>query len=448
MRLARFAWRLSCRSRIARDGGFVGRWAATPRSAPSHGGDTAANSALVATDTSLWWFDGYCRIGKMYKAKAVYVQAHCGEQVTSSVTLDATRQPHAGDLGQGQARGAAAVQLSAPGEPGTALSDAAAPTESVFRHRAFALYWFSRIASILSFHMLVVAVGWQLYELTGSAFDLGLLGLAQFGPMLVLTLFVGHVADRYDHRLILMLCQIIEAARAAILVYATATGSLGTPVIYVVIAVVGAARAFEIPTMAAIIPSLVPRAVCRAAMAWFASANQTGQIVGPALGGVLYLLGPTTVYGITIVLWGSAAFMLSLMRVERAPRSHRAVQPAFAARRISLRAARPHHPRHAVARHVRGVSRRRDRAVADLCPRHPADRAVGTGPSALGAGDRRADHVDHPGAPSADPAGRPRAVQRADDLRPRGTLLCLLDGAVALDGGAGRAWARPTWSAW
>ena len=130
----------------------------------------------------------------------------------------------------------------------------------MFRHRAFALYWFSRIASILSFHMLVVAVGWQLYELTGSAFDLGLLGLAQFGPMLVLTVFVGHVADRYDHRVILMLCQIIEACAAAILVYATATGTLGTPAIYIVVAVVGSARAFEIPTMAAIISTLVPRA--------------------------------------------------------------------------------------------------------------------------------------------------------------------------------------------
>jgi MFS family permease len=84
------------------------------------------------------------------------------------------------------------------------LSDTVAQTDSVFRHRAFALYWLSRIASILSFHMLVVAVGWQLYELTGSALDLGLLALAQFAPMLLLTLFVGHVADRYDHRIILM----------------------------------------------------------------------------------------------------------------------------------------------------------------------------------------------------------------------------------------------------
>ncbi len=151
--------------------------------------------------------------------------------------------------------------------------------------------------------MLVVAVGWQLYELTGSAFDLGLLGLVQFGPMLVLTLFVGHVADRYDHRLILMICQIIEACAAAILVSPPRPAPSAPRSIYAAVAVVGSARAFEMPTMAAIIPSLVPRGVVPRAMAWFASANQTGQIVGPALGGVLYLLGPTTVYGVTIVLW-------------------------------------------------------------------------------------------------------------------------------------------------
>jgi MFS family permease len=201
------------------------------------------------------------------------------------------------------------------------LSAVSAPSESVFRHRAFALYWFSRIASILSFHMVVVAVGWQLYELTGSAFDLGLLGLAQFAPMLALTLVVGHVADRYDHRRILMVCQITEGCAAAILVFATATGTLGPPLIYAAVAVVGSARAFEIPTMSAIIPSLVPRSDVQRAMAWFASANQTGQIAGPALGGVLYLLGPVAVYGITIALWALGGFMLGLMRFERGPRS-------------------------------------------------------------------------------------------------------------------------------
>jgi len=196
----------------------------------------------------------------------------------------------------------------------------AASTATVFSHRAFALYWFSRIASILSFHMMVVAVGWQLYEMTGSAFDLGLLGLAQFMPMLLLTLFVGHVADRYDHRLILMLCQLTEGAAAAVLALGSAMGWLDSIAIYIVVALVGAARAFEIPTMAAMVPSLVPRAAVPSAMAWFASANQTGQIAGPALGGVLYILGPTTVYGITIALWCVGGALLAAMRVARAER--------------------------------------------------------------------------------------------------------------------------------
>ena len=68
---------------------FVGRWAATPTICSMRGCDSPANSALVASDTSLWWYDGYCRIGKMYKAKAVYVQAHCGEKGDVAVTLDA-----------------------------------------------------------------------------------------------------------------------------------------------------------------------------------------------------------------------------------------------------------------------------------------------------------------------------------------------------------------------
>jgi MFS family permease len=193
--------------------------------------------------------------------------------------------------------------------------------DSVFAHRAFALYWFSRIASILAFYMLVVAVGWQLYELTGSALDLGLIGLAQFVPIVLLTLFVGHFADRYNHRIILMCCQITESLAAAILLIGTATGALTPILVYTVVAIVGAARAFEIPTMAAIIPSLVPRALVPSATAWFASANQTGQIVGPSLGGVLYILGPATVYSITIALWAIGGVMLAFMRMTPEPRS-------------------------------------------------------------------------------------------------------------------------------
>jgi MFS family permease len=192
-------------------------------------------------------------------------------------------------------------------------------------HRAFALFWGGRIVSILSFQMLMVAIAWQLYSLTGSALDLGLVGLAQFVPMLVLTLLVGHVADRYDHRLILMVCQAGEAVAAAVLVLGTLGGWLDPIAIYVVTALVGAARAFEIPTMVAIIPALVPRPLVPAATAWFATANQAGQIVGPVLGGLLYGLyglGPAVVYSAAIGLWCIGAAFLAMMRMEeRAPRS-------------------------------------------------------------------------------------------------------------------------------
>jgi MFS family permease len=202
------------------------------------------------------------------------------------------------------------------------VSVAEAPHDagSVLRHRPFALFWFARIASILSFQMLAVAVGWQLYELTGSALDLGLIGLAQFVPMVVLTLLVGHVADRHDHRLILLTCQLVEAVAAAILVLETASGQVDRLSIFVLMAAVGAARAFELPTMAAIIPSLVPRSLVPVATAWSASANQTAQIVGPAVGGLLYMLGPVVVYATGIVGWCAGSALIAMIPADRRER--------------------------------------------------------------------------------------------------------------------------------
>ena len=156
------------------------------------------------------------------------------------------------------------------------------------RHPPFARFWFARVASTLSFHMLGVAVGWQVYSLTGRAFDLGLVGLAQFLPMVALTLLVGQAADRYDRRLIVGICLLVETGAAAALAIGTATGTLTVPRILAIIAVLGAARAFENPTMTALLPGLVPRDVISRASAWSASATQTAQIVGPAVGGLLY----------------------------------------------------------------------------------------------------------------------------------------------------------------
>src|SRR5262245_66087418 len=102
------------------------------------------------------------------------------------------------------------------------------------------MFWIGRIVSILSFQMLVVAIGWQLYTLTGSALDLGLLGIAQFIPTVVLTPLVGHVADRYDHRKVLLICQLGEAAAAAILAPGTVLALVDPPIISSLIALVGA----------------------------------------------------------------------------------------------------------------------------------------------------------------------------------------------------------------
>jgi MFS family permease len=201
------------------------------------------------------------------------------------------------------------------------LTISAGPARSVFAYRAYTMFWIGRIASIFAFQMLMVAIGWQLYTMTGNPLDLGMLGLAQFLPMIVLTLVVGHVADRYDNRVVLFACQVSAAGAAAMLAFGTAMGWLNPLAIYAIMVLIGAARAFEIPTMVSIIPALVPRELVPAGTAWFVSANQLGQIVGPVLGGLIYgFAGPATVYGASIALWCAGAgviFLISMAKVTR-----------------------------------------------------------------------------------------------------------------------------------
>jgi len=187
-------------------------------------------------------------------------------------------------------------------------------------HPAFAFLWCSRVLSNVAFNILGVAVGWQLYELTGSALDLGLVGLAQFAPIALLTLAVGQAADRYDRRLITAICQIVEAAAAAALVAGTVYGWLSSASIFAIVALVGAARAFEGPTATALVSDVVPRPLIARAMAWLVSATQTARIVGPALGGFLYVIGPGTTYLTAGVLFVFAGISAAIIRTRRAAR--------------------------------------------------------------------------------------------------------------------------------
>ncbi|HEV8640647.1 MAG TPA: MFS transporter [Methylomirabilota bacterium] len=196
---------------------------------------------------------------------------------------------------------------------------------AVFVHRSFALLWSARVLSTLALHVQAVAVGWQLYALTGSALDLGLVGLAQFVPMFLLALVAGQAADRYDRRRIVIVCQVVKAAAAATLALGTAGGWLSRGSILATMAIVGAARVFETPTLAALVPDVVPRPLITRAAAWSVSANQTARIVGPALGGVLYGLRPTEAYLTIAALVLVAAVCAAAIRVEQAVREREPV---------------------------------------------------------------------------------------------------------------------------
>ena len=188
---------------------------------------------------------------------------------------------------------------------------------SILRHKPLALFWCARVSTTLAFQMQAVAVGWQGYELTRSAFYLGLVGLAQFLPMFLLTLAVGHVADRHDRRLVARVCQIVEGVAAGTLAFGSASGRLDRDSLLAIVFIAGAARAFEGPTMQALVPGLVPGGLIPRAAAWAASANQTATILGPALGGMIYAAGPTTVYATAGLLFLAANVFIGLIRIER-----------------------------------------------------------------------------------------------------------------------------------
>jgi MFS family permease len=189
--------------------------------------------------------------------------------------------------------------------------------ETVFREPSYLRFWFARICSTISFQVAAVAVGWQMYELTHSTFALGMVGLAQFLPMLLLTLVVGHVADRFNRKTIISICQFLEGATLALLALASYLHRLHPTGIYCAVAAIGAARAFESPSTQAMVPGLVEDAKVPQAIAWSASANQTASIVGPALGGLLYAFGAQVPYGLCTCLFGMAAVLSSSILLKR-----------------------------------------------------------------------------------------------------------------------------------
>lgn len=193
-----------------------------------------------------------------------------------------------------------------------------APVPSLLRHPSFAMFWWARTSTTGAYQMLTVAVGWQLYDLTNNPLDLGIVGLVQFIPLVALGLFVGQVSDRYDRRAVIRLTQIAKALAAIGIALATIGGWLTRELMFSILFVVGVARAFEIPTMHAIVPDIVPQSLLPRAIAASSSAQQTAIIAGPAIGGVLYLLGPEVVYVTCVAIFVAAAVLVSLVHTALA----------------------------------------------------------------------------------------------------------------------------------
>lgn len=187
--------------------------------------------------------------------------------------------------------------------------------QSLLRHRSFVRFGVSRVLSSMAFQGSAIAVGWLVYDKTHNAFDLGLIGLFQFLPMVVLTFVVGQVADRFDRRRIGLICQLIEAVTVLFLAVGVWQGWLTTQAIFAAVAVLGAAQAFERPTMAALLPSIVPASLLQQAIATSTSMMQSALIVGPSLGGVLYGINPVVPFLASAVLFLVASFSVIAIKM-------------------------------------------------------------------------------------------------------------------------------------
>lgn len=172
----------------------------------------------------------------------------------------------------------------------------------LFAQRAFIRFWLARLGGVTANQMLMVAVAWHMYDLTSSAWDLGLVGLLQFIPALLFTLPAGHVADRHHRGRIFAVCLLVQAAVALVMWAATARGFATRDLIFAISVVLGLTRAFQMPAQQALTPSLVPPHLLPSAVAFSATGIQAAIIGGPALGGVLYTWGANAVYSTCAVL--------------------------------------------------------------------------------------------------------------------------------------------------
>jgi MFS family permease len=184
----------------------------------------------------------------------------------------------------------------------------------LLRDASFLFFLLSRSLSRFSSQIAAVAIGWQIYDLTGSAFDLGMVGLVQFLPTALLVFVAGHAADRFERKRVVQLCQVAEALTALFLAVSTFFGWLDAVQIYIATFIIGIAGAFESPATAALLPLIAPQGSLQRATAVSSGAAQVATITGPAIGGLAYVFAPSLPYLIIVVFWIAGAVLTGFLR--------------------------------------------------------------------------------------------------------------------------------------
>jgi MFS family permease len=186
----------------------------------------------------------------------------------------------------------------------------------------FSLYQLARFLVVAGLEMQSVAVGWQIYDITHRPLDLGLVGLAQFSPGILLFLASGHAADTINRRKLLMTCYAGFAVCSSLLLLTTIGGRRAVYPLYIVVVLLGVVRAFNNPASRSLLPQIIPEEHLQNAIAWNSSVNQGGTILGPSLGGFIYAVarGPAAVYATSMLAALGAAFLMSQITLRSKPR--------------------------------------------------------------------------------------------------------------------------------
>jgi MFS family permease len=199
-------------------------------------------------------------------------------------------------------------------------------TRALLHQRDYMLFWASRWTGGMANLIQSVTLGWLVYEVARASmsveeasFMLGMVGLVSFLPVLALVLVAGESADRNDRRTVLLWCLGAEVATVATLLALAWTGAATVPLLLVMAALFGCARAFFAPANTALGPMLVPRELLPRAIAWNSLAWQSSAIVGPAVGGLLVAESPVLAFAVALALYATAALCIFLIRGDTRP---------------------------------------------------------------------------------------------------------------------------------